>query len=113
MTRKLEQPIRRVITHLVAGDYRGLESLTRGHRLSAEEMKTAVEDYGSRLVPPPDHAFESDLDAIPIMDAVPPAWSVIMTLWTEEEGRSDLSIVLTVMQREDDFDITIDDIHVL
>ena len=46
------------------------------------------------------------------MDADPPAWSVVMTLWTEEEGRSDLSIVLTVTQLEDGFDVTLDDIHV-
>ena len=112
MASELRQPVGTVITHLVAGDYSGLESLTRGRRLSAEEMKTAVDDYGRRLVPPPESAFESDLDAIPIQDADPSAWSVVMTLWTEEEGRSDLSIVLTVTQLEYGFDVTLDGIVV-
>ena len=36
-----------------------------------------------------------------------------MPLWTKEEGRSDLSIEVTVIKETSGFKIELDDIHVL
>jgi hypothetical protein len=40
-------------------------------------------------------------------------WFVVMPLWSQEEGRSDLSIELTVMKHGDSFVFEIDNLHVL
>jgi hypothetical protein len=40
-------------------------------------------------------------------------WSVVMPLWSEEEGRSDLSIELTIIKYGNNFVFEIDDLHIL
>lgn len=91
----------------------GLESLSRGRRLTADEMDQAIRDYGKKLVLPPDDAFEN-LDVIKVEAAQPPTWSVVFDLWTEREGRSDLSLELTLTDiGNEELGIEIDDIHVL
>lgn len=109
---ELQKPVRQVIDLLVRGQYEELQSLTAGIRLSATEMRNAVLSYGRQLVPPPQEAFDL-MDVVMVRDSRPPKWSITMPLWTCEEGRSDLSIELTVIQREGGFEIELDDIHVL
>jgi len=76
------------------------------------EIAAAVNAYGRTLINPPVEVFEK-LDAIQITGAVPPAWSVRVDLWTAEEGRSDLTMKLTVVQNGKHYDIELDDLRVL
>ena len=112
MNTRLEQPIRQVIEYLATGRFVELEKLTKGQRLSAQEMARAIGEYGMELVLPPDYAFEL-MDVVEVRDAKPPQWSVAMPLWTREEGRSDLSVEVTLITDAEGFRIEIDDIHVL
>ena len=112
MNERLKRPIRQVIEHLVAGEYGELATLTMGHRLTAQEMARALRDYGRTLAVPPDDAFDL-MDVVEVRDAQPRQWSVTMPLWTREEGRSDLSIVVTLIADAGHFRIELDDIHVL
>ena len=105
--------VRRVVDALVRGDYEELERMSGGVRLSAEEMAGAVRAYGRTLVALPDEGFDN-LDVVELEDARPRAWSVHVDLWTAEEGRSDLTLELTLRERGgDDYEVEIDDIHVL
>ena len=79
---------------LVAKDYGGLEALSQGVRLTAEQIEAGVTVYGRRLVDPPD-AADQDLDVVQIQGKTPPAYSVRFRLSTEEEGRSDLELQAT------------------
>lgn len=112
MNERLKQPVRQVIEHLVAGKYAELETLTGRKRLSAQDMAKAISDYGRKLVSPPDDGFGL-MDVVEVRDAQPRQWSVTMPLWTYEEGRSDLSIGVTLIADEKDIRIELDDIHVL
>ena len=112
MNERLLHSIRQVIEHLVAGRYVELETLTNGQRLSAQEMAKAINDYGRKLVLPPEDVFEL-MDVVEVRNAQPQQWSVAMPLWTREEGRSDLSIGVTVIADEDGYSVELDDIHVL
>ena len=85
---------------------------SKGQRLSAQDMAQAISDYGRRLVVPPDDAFKL-MDVVEVRNVKPPQWSVNMPLWTQEEGRSDLSIGVTLISYEEGFKIELDDIHVL
>jgi RHS repeat-associated protein len=69
-------------------------------------------EYGRRLVRPPDDAF-AELDRIRVRTDGPEQWSVIMPLWTQEEGLSDLCVSLTLIARpEGGYRVELDDIHV-
>jgi hypothetical protein len=105
--------IRQLISWLVAGDYEAAQRRSRGIRLSADLMRDAVLRYGRTLVIPPDTAF-AGIDAIEVRNAASPTWSVRFDLWTAEEGRSDLSLECTLIDRgAGDIDLEIDNLHSL
>ncbi len=100
-----------VVGLLVDCDYDGLFQMTRGVRLSANEIRAAVEDYGLTLVMPPEHAY-TELDLVEVEDASPPEYCVWCALWTAEEGRSDLQLRLRIRDPDGAALVTLDDIRV-
>lgn len=108
----LEHVLRRIIELLAVNDYYSIESLTGGVRLSASEIEQAIREYGGKVIVPPSAAF-AFLDSIEVVNAKPRAWSVTMPLWTEEEGRSDLSVEMTIAITDGAVSrIELDNIHV-
>lgn len=105
--------VEEIVTRLVAKDYGQLETLTKGQRLPAEEMASAIEEYGKTLVMPPAEAFD-DLDVVEVKGSKLRTFGIRFPLWTSEEGRSDLTLELTVSGDADaNPTIQIDDLHVL
>ena len=108
-----ESVVRDVVAELARGDFAALERRSSGIRLSAGELRAAAAEYGRRIVPLPAEASQA-LDVVPVTDADPPAWSVDVPLWTAEEGRSDLTLQLTVRAAPDGgYRVEVDDLHVL
>ena len=98
---------------LVHGDYEGLEKLTNGKRLYATEIRDGVNDYGRTLVMPPDSTFDK-LNIVRVEGITPAKWDVRVDLWTQEEGRSDLTLELTLKDNDNElYDVQLDNIHVL
>ncbi len=112
MNEQLRQQVGEVIALLVMGKYEDLEDLTHGVRLSSKEMATAISDYGKKLILPPESGFGL-MNSVEVKNAKPIRWSIAMPLWTQEEGRSDLTVELTVIQQQNGFAVELDDIHVL
>lgn len=111
------EKLRKTVVHvqrlLVNGDYGELERVTGGSRLSKEEMEEAVADYGRQLVMPPEPEI-GVRSIVQIQDAVPPQWSIYVDLWTKEEGRSDLTLEITLSDLPGDlYAVEVDGIHVL
>jgi hypothetical protein len=108
-----EPEVRDILAQLAAGDYFALEQRCGGIRLSAEDLATAVTAYGRHLVSPPKD-LDLELDVAAIRNADPPAWSVAVPLHTREEGRSDLTLELTIVAAPPSgFRVELDDLHVL
>lgn len=93
----LETAIRTIVGLLVRGQYDVVERLTRGRRLSADELRTAVEDYGRTLVQPGEDWWP-EVDIVPIDPGDRPAFHADVPLWTKEEGRSDLTLALRLSE---------------
>jgi hypothetical protein len=107
------EPIRRIVALLAEQRYEDVEQLCPGSRVGAQQLKAAVAEYGRTIVPLPQEGI-SLIDSIPIQNAQPSVWSVVVPLFTREEGRSDLSLELTVTQlQEGSVDIQVDGLHVL
>ena len=97
---------------LAAGDYASVERMTSGRRLSAADLERAVGDYGEKLVPIPAEALE-DLEVTEVTGSDPAAFMVDVDLWTEQEGRSDLTLSLELVDRYSGaYDISVLDLHV-
>jgi hypothetical protein len=105
-------PVRRVLQMLANGAYEAPAELTNGERLSADEIRQSIADYGRKVATPPEDAYEH-IDAIEIRGSHPRSWSARVPLWTEEEGRSDLTPEMTITELATDVRIETDDIHVL
>ena len=105
-------PVAQGLGLLGTKEYGELERLTQGVRLSAHEVAKAVADYGRTLIVPPAEAFNL-MDVAQIRGSSPQRWWITMPVWTKEEGRSDLSIEMTLTAHGNGFRIEIDDLHVL
>ena len=101
-----------IISHLVARRYAEIERLTNCVRLTGEQIEAAVAEYGRTICEPPISLFEM-VDTTKVSAAVLPTWSVVVPLWTVEEGRSDLSLELTIVIKGNGVVVEFDDIHVL
>jgi hypothetical protein len=95
---RIKATLIQLLLWLVAQDYEAIERFTAGVRLSADVMRRAVYQYGHTLVMPPDSVL-NQLDVIEVTGSLPKTWSVRVDLWTAEEGRSDVSLECTLIDR--------------
>lgn len=112
MQNKIKRAVGELIALLVNRRYEEAERMTSSVRLTANDIKAAITEYGRRLVEPPVEAWKL-MNAVPVRNSSPQRWSVIMPLWTAEEGRSDLSLECTAIENGESVVLELDDIHVL
>lgn len=103
--------IRRLVDDLAGGNHASIEADGRIGRLTQVELKRAIAEYGRTLVPLPSDGLDT-ADVYP-SDRAPREFAVDLPLWTVEEGRSDLTLSLTVVESDDGAAVAIDDLHVL
>jgi hypothetical protein len=108
---KFIDPIRSVVETLVKGHFDQLERDGRSGRLSSHELQEALQAYGRTIITLPDEAFRL-AEVYPIKGQTA-TWAVDVPLWTAEEGRSDLTLSLTVSDSQDGVQVEIDDLHTL
>lgn len=105
-------PVLKELVHeLVIRNYTGLESDGRAGRLTAKELERTIAQYGRTLAEIPDGAFEAS-QAYPIKGDEA-SWAIDLDLWTTEEGKSDLTLLVTAHTAPDRIAVEIDDLHVL
>ena len=108
----LRSTTREIASQLAHGDYALVIGRCVKSRLTADDLQAVISDYGRKLVSPPADAY-GDLDALQVKGAVVPRWSVRAPLWTEEEGRSDLTLEMTITMDANSPRVELDDLHVL
>lgn len=81
-------------------------------RVTADELGRAIEHYGATLTQPPSDAY-NDIDPIAIDGSDQVFWAMDAPLWTAEEGRSDLYLVLTMRIVDREYQLGIDDVRTL
>jgi hypothetical protein len=108
----LKSAAREMVDRLVHEDYESAVKRCIKSRLTSDDLRTVIRDHGRRLMSPPEDAYNK-LDAVQVKGAVVPTWSVRVPLWTEEEGRSDLTLELTIAVGSGVPSIEMDDLEVL
>lgn len=109
---KIFKQVSNIVDLLVLRKFDELESITKGNRLTALQLEDAVNGYGRTLVKLPPESIGL-IDVVKVDSCGVDKWSIVSPLWTKEEGRSDLSIEITLIDDGDSFITEIDDIHVL
>ncbi len=103
--------VRAVIGLLVECRYADLARLAQG-RMSAPDIARAIEDYGKTVTACPE-PIEELLDLIELHHTARPTWSVVVPVFTQEGGRSDLSLELTVTETSSGrYDVMLDNCRV-
>lgn len=81
-------------------------------RVARDDLFRFIEEYGRTLVSPPVGVYDN-LNAVRVSDELRELWAVAAPLWTKEEGRSDLSIELTINLSHDQPIVELDDCRVM
>lgn len=92
---KLVSTVQLVMELLVAGKYEEIERLTKGIRLSQNELRQSIEKLGLSLVTPPPSVFAA-LEVIEVDDTPPQKWCTGIDLYTPDGIPSDLTLELTL-----------------
>ena len=88
--------LREVVRAFVRGDYEladGVPSVLPVPAATAEQIRKYVADYGATLIELPDAAWETSC-----AQWMENGWEVLVDLWTQEEGPSDLVLHLDVTE---------------
>jgi hypothetical protein len=109
--REVLDEVWRVVADLAAEDYEALYADGRLDRLTEGGIRKVLIEYGCGLVPLPSAARE--LSDVYEADGEPRVYMVDQPLWTRDEGRSDLTLSVTVIRRGQALQLRVDDIHVL
>lgn len=90
----IEETVRHIYSLLLSQKYNDLVIFTNGIRMTSDEIKESIIEYGYQLIPYPE---KIELDIVEVDDRNPKEWSVIAPIFTAQEGCSDLSIELSVI----------------
>jgi hypothetical protein len=110
-----ERQVRSIVIDLLVlladGDYESIMERCGYSLLDGDDLQTAVAEYGRKVVAPPaDYAF---LRACELRARAIPTWHVEADLWTEEDGRSDLTLEMTIEFETSGPVIGINNLHAL
>ena len=96
---------------LARGDYESVIKRCAKSRLTCDDLRTVICQYGRKLLSPPAGVYNK-LDLVKVKGAALPTSSVRVPLWTQEEGRSDLTLELTIAVRDGVALVELDDLRV-
>jgi hypothetical protein len=106
---KIVKIVEKIVSLLVEKKYNEIEKITNGNRLKKQEIENAINEYKRKLIYPPVEAYKN-IDVIQVENAK--EWSVRFNLWTFEEGKSDLSIELNIIEINKEIIVILDNIIV-
>lgn len=112
LERDTEEVIARAVSEIIArGHYDTIQRALAGTRLSTAELERVVMEFGQELIRPPD-SWWSEATVTPFGSDGRTATRVVVPLWTEEAGRSGLTLELTVTHAaKGPPDVTLDDLR--
>ena len=102
-----------MVANLIAdGHYAGAIQACSSSRLTEADIDGVIRDYGRTFVRLPAD-YGDCLDAVRVEGRGNPTWSIRAPLWSREEGRSDLTLELTVINEVNGLSIELDDLKVI
>lgn len=92
--------LKEIVQAFVEGDYalaRGVSSVAPVSAETAEQIREYIADYGETLAELPEETWETS-----IAQWTGRHWDVMVDLWTEESGQSDMVLDARVLRAADD-----------
>lgn len=112
MNDTIKQLLKNLVLLIVGAKFSEIVAREENGRLSARDIEEAIKDYPGAISVPPESAYD-DAYIYDVYDADTEARKIEFDLWYDNES-SDLTISVDVHKnRNGEFVISIDDIHVL
>lgn len=92
----LRQDVAMIVKALAEGAYDVVAAVTRRTRLTEAEIREAVVSYGRTLTVPPG-VVPPDM-RVKVIEGTPRRMFATMSFWTVEEGQSDLSLEMQIVE---------------
>ena len=107
---EIEVTARHLHELLSSRKYVEMELISGGRHLTADEIAESIRDYGCSVASPPS---DLQLDVVKV-EITADTWSVNVPIFTSEEGRSDLTLEVTMTKTGEPLcNVEIDGLHVL
>lgn len=94
-----------IVSAFVKQDYSlssGVKNVNTVSKDTAKQIEEYIEEYGEDLIELPEETWDTS-----VYICYGDYWNVLIDLWTEEEGRSDLVIKAEVRQKNDEYVVEI------
>jgi hypothetical protein len=104
-------PLKDLVHQLVNRDFDRIAADGRIGNLTVEQVAKAIDDYPATLVDVPEDAFR--LASVYELRGQDHSWHIDLPLWTSEEGRSDLTLSVEIIEVRGKLKVTMRDVHVL
>jgi hypothetical protein len=111
MEATLLSQVRRLVDNLVSHDFAAIVADGRAGRLTQDEIRLAVEGYPAKLITPPETAW-SEIEEYELEDELGDQL-LLVPLWTDVEGRSDLVLSVAVKSTPEGYRLGITSLHVM
>ena len=116
---KLRKTLVHIISLLVNKMYREIEVFTEGRDLDATTIQSIMNDWPSPLVMPPSDRLEDLIYTTQSIPSVPSkdickSWLIDALLYSQSEGRSDLTLKLVLMDSARElYQVIVEDLGVM
>jgi hypothetical protein len=105
-----KQKIERLVIDISNNKFAEIEKSGENGRLTADDMKRVIKEYGCTIIPLPNNAFEyAESYYIEKEDRL----DIYIPLWTKEENRSDLTLSISCSLINETPFVKINDLRVL
>ena len=102
--------IERIVLNISNNNFTEIEKNKENGKISIEDLKRVINDYGSSIIPLPSNAYDiAETYFIERENKI----DVYMPIWTKEEGRSDLTLFVSCFEKNGTPFVEINDLHVL
>ena len=102
--------VQTLVDELSHGKYENVVKRCAASRLTSKELHAVIEEYGEKIVPPPDGVYQ-DLKPMRIGGIPMPTWAVQVPLWSEYGRQSDLTLELMIAVVDGKANVEIGDLH--
>ena len=102
--------LREIVDAIAEGDYelsRGIAFVAPTGSATAKYIRENIEDYTGTLVRLPEESWSSS-----VYRWMRTHWYVVVDLWTLEEGRTDLALIVNVFESGEGFRFEVESVHV-
>jgi hypothetical protein len=102
--------IEEIVNNISLNNYKAIEDKGQNGKVDIKDLERVIKEYGCTIIPLPEKAF-SKAEVYKMKDES--RLDVYIPLWTEEEGRSDLTLSLSCYYNGNNNKVEINDLEVL